>query len=90
MKWAWNLMRLHCENDDEDVDEDDNINGHEPKKSSVWIGVFQKATQRPSRTGATLLSTVTSVYLFFTHSSFPCTIISCTLSTKSKTVPSRF
>ena len=40
-------------------------------KASVWIGVFKKATQRPSRTGAALVSTITSVCLslslFYTY-----------------------
>ena len=44
-------------------------------KASVWIGVFKKATQRPSRTGAALVSTITSVCvclsLFFYTYKFP-------------------
>ena len=42
-------------------------------KASVWIGVFKKATQRPSRTGAALVSTITSVcvcvslFFFYTY-----------------------
>ena len=67
-------------------------------KPSVWMCIIsQKATQRPSipstlttyRAGAAVVSAITSVYSFF-HLSFPCTIVSCTLSPKSKTVHERF
>ena len=59
-------MRLHCENDDDDVDEDHNNNGLRSPKNLRYESVYFKQ-QRPSRTGGALVSTITSVYLFFTH-----------------------
>ena len=59
-------------NVDDDVDDDDNNNDVISENCQIWIGVLRKATQSPRqlnqqntvRTGATPVSTVTSVYLF--------------------------
>ena len=63
---------LNKRNVDDDVDDDDNNNDVISENRHIWIGVLKKATQSPRqlnqqhtvRTGATPVSTVTSVYLF--------------------------
>ena len=62
-------MRLHCENDYDDVDEDYNNNGLRSPKNVQYETVYFKKLHkdRASRAGAALVSTITSVYLFFTY-----------------------